>query len=136
MQLAVVNTILNSIFGAGTFDTLSFGPDGMKVNKADDNASGGRAHMGMPTLVGERGPEIFVPQSQGTIMNGMLTNKAMGGGGPPIIVNQEVNFATGVVPTVRAEVQNMMPQIADVAKGAVLEAAVRGGAYRRGLQGG
>ena len=138
LQLAVVNTILNSIFGQGTFDTLTFGADGMKVQKAgsDDNAGGGRAHMGVPTLVGERGPEIFVPQSQGTIMNGMLTKQAMGGGGPPIIVNQEVNFATGVVPTVRAEVENMMPQIADVAKGAVLEAAVRGGAYRRGLQGG
>lgn len=135
LQLAVVNTILNQIFGAGTFDTLSFGADGMKVKKAKTDASGGAAFVNQPTIVGERGPELFVPHSNGVIMNGMNTKNALGGG-PPIVVNQSINFATGVVPTVRAEVQNMMPQIANVAKGAVLEAAVRGGSFRRGLQGG
>ena len=40
------------------------------------------------------------------------------------------------MPTVRAEVTKMLPQIADVTKGAVLESAMRGGAYRRGLTGG
>ena len=49
-------------------------------------------------------------------------------------VNQSINFATGVVPTVRAEVTKMLPQIADVTKGAVLESAMRGGAYARGLR--
>ena len=142
MQLAVVNQILNSIFGQGTFDTLSFTSDGIKVNKAtqgtgDDTRSGGRVHAGLATLVGESGPEIFVPHSSGTVLNSMNTRAAMGGaGGPPITIVQDINFATGVVPTVRAEVQNMLPQIADVAKGAVLDAAARGGAYRRGLNGG
>ena len=142
MQLAVVNQILNSIFGQGTFDTLSFTSDGIKVNKAtqgtDDNTrSGGRVHAGLATLVGESGPEIFVPHSSGTVLNSMNTRAAMSGaGGPPITIVQDINFATGVVPTVRAEVQNMLPQIADVAKGAVLDAAARGGAYRRGLGGG
>ena len=84
-------------------------------------------------MVGERGPEIFVPNTGGTIMNNMNSKNAMGG--QPIIVNQSVNFATGVVPTVRAEVQKMLPQISDVTKGAVLEAAVRGGSFRKGLQG-
>ena len=142
MQLAVVNQILNQIFGAGTFDTMSFTADGIKVNKAtqgtDDNSmSGGRVHAGIATLVGESGPEIFVPHSSGTVLNSMNTRAAMSGaGGPPITIVQDINFATGVVPTVRAEVQNMLPQIADVAKGAVLDAAARGGAYRRGLGGG
>ena len=136
MQLAVVNTILNSIFGAGTFDQLTFGEDGMKIKKAKrQDASGGAAFVGQATLVGERGPELFVPHSNGVIMNGMNTKNALGGG-PPVVVNQSINFATGVVPTVRAEVQYMLPQIADVAKGAVLEASQRGGAYRRGLMGG
>ena len=66
----------------------------------------------------------------------MNTRNAMGGGGPPVVIQQDINFSTGVVPTVRAEVRNMMPQIAEVAKGAVLEASARGGAFRRGLQGG
>ena len=67
-------------------------------------------------------------------MNNMNTKNAMGC--TPIIVNQSVNFATWVVPTVRAEVTKMMPQIADVTKGAVAEAAMRGGNFRRMLQGG
>ena len=84
-------------------------------------------------MVGERGAEIFVPNTGGTIMNNMNSKNAMGGG--TVVVNQSVNFATGVVPTVRAEVQKMLPQISDVTKGAVLEAAVRGGSYRKGLMG-
>jgi hypothetical protein len=65
----------------------------------------------------------------------MNTKNAMGGGGTTII-NQSINFATGVVPTVRAEVMKMMPQIAEVTKGAVAEAAMRGGNFRRALAGG
>ena len=81
-----------------------------------------------------RGPEIFIPNTGGTVMNNMNSKNAMGGGNT--IINQSINFATGVVPTVRAEVIKMMPQIADVTKGAVAEAAMRGGNYRRALQGG
>ena len=64
----------------------------------------------------------------------MNSKNAMGGGGT--VINQSINFAVGVVPTVRAEVMKMMPQIADVTKGAVADAAMRGGNFRRALQGG
>ena len=133
LQLAVVNNILNAVFGAGTFDSM--GMDG-KITKATPvpKAGGGTVQKGVPTMVGERGAEIFVPNTGGAIMNNM-NSKGMGGG-TTVVVNQSVNFATGVVPTVRAEVQKMMPQISEVTKGAVLEAAVRGGSFRRGLQGG
>ena len=131
MQLAVVNQILNQIFGQGTFSTFNF-----KTGKIvpGEVASGGKVQKGKPYMVGERGMEMFVPDTSGTIMNNMNTNNSIGGG--TIVVNQSVNFATGVVPTVRAEVVKMMPQIADVTKGAVAEAAMRGGNYRRMLQGG
>ncbi len=130
LQMAVVNNILNAVFGlkgADALTTFSFG--------AKKSAGGGSAYGGQPMLVGERGPEIFVPHSNGNIMNNMNSKNAMGGGGTTVI-NQSINFATGVVPTVRAEVMKMMPQIADVTKGAVAEAAIRGGSYRRMLQGG
>lgn len=43
-------------------------------------ADGGDPPVGVPSLVGERGPELFVPKSSGTIIpNGSLAN-AMGGG--------------------------------------------------------
>ena len=127
LQMKVVNEILNSVFNLTGTDAL---PTGKKKL-----AGGGTIQGGNATLVGERGPEIFVPNTGGTIMNNMNSKNAMGGGGTTII-NQSINFATGIVPTVRAEVMKMMPQIADVTKGAVAEAAVRGGNYRRMLQGG
>ena len=97
-------------------------------------AGGGTVQKGVPTLVGERGAEIFIPNTSGRIMNNMNSKNAMGGNS--IVINQSVNFATGVVPTVRAEVMSMLPQIADVTKASVSEAAARGGQFRRVLQGG
>jgi hypothetical protein len=133
MQMAVVNKILNVIFGAGTFDELDFKTG--KIVKATESAGGGTIQGGRPSLVGERGPEIFVPNTGGTIMNNMNSKNAVGGG-TPINIYQNVNFATGVVSTVRAEVTKMMPQIADVTKAAVQESAMRGGNFRRSLVGG
>tara|TARA_Y100001938_G_scaffold146519_1_gene225538 strand:- start:1213 stop:2970 length:1758 start_codon:yes stop_codon:yes gene_type:complete len=126
LQLEVVNRILKSIFPnfEGTVGTGLF----------DESASGGTVQKGRPTLVGERGAEIFVPHSGGTIINNMNTKNAMGGN--TTVINQSINFATGVVPTVRAEVMKLMPQISEVTKGAVAEAAMRGGNFRRSLQGG
>jgi hypothetical protein len=130
LQMAVVNKILNAIFHSS-----GMGLGGSEFTKLPELAGGGTIQGGKPTLVGERGPEIFVPNTGGTIMNNMNSKNAMGGGSTTII-NQSINFATGVVPTVRAEVMKMMPQIADVTKGAVAEASMRGGNYRRMLQGG
>lgn len=122
LQLAVVNQILNAVFGlSGTNALPTIG----------GKAGGGKVQAGVPTMVGERGPELFVPDTTGTIRN----NQDSRGGGSPIIVNQSINFATGVVPTVRAEVTKMLPQINDMTKAAVLEAAARGGSYRKGLLG-
>ena len=138
LQLKVINPILNGIFGAGSTGSTGSGggsSGGGSSGGGGSRAGGGTIQGGNATLVGERGPEIFVPNTGGTIMNNMNTKNAMGGGGTTII-NQSINFATGVVPTVRAEVMKMMPQIADVTKGAVAEAAMRGGNYRRQLQGG
>tara|TARA_Y100000592_G_C5478707_1_gene324028 strand:- start:3807 stop:5666 length:1860 start_codon:yes stop_codon:yes gene_type:complete len=129
LQMGVVNEILNSVFqlkGANRFST---------IREPNPSASGGSISVGQPYLVGERGPELFIPNANGTLLNNMNTKNAMGGGAS-VIVNQSLNFATGVVPTVRAEVTKMLPQIADVTKGAVLESAMRGGSYRRGLTGG
>jgi len=94
-------------------------------------AEGGPVRAGGSYIVGERGPELFTPSASGHI----VPNDKLGGGGG-IVVNQSINLTTGVVPTVRAEVQKLLPEIAEVTKGAVAEAAMRGGSYRRALQGG
>ena len=128
LQMAVVNQILNSVFGLT-------GTDALPTISLGKKAGGGTVQGGSPYMVGERGPEIFVPNTGGTIMNNMNSKNAMGGG-TPINIYQNVNFATGVVSTVRAEVTKMMPQIADVTKAAVQESAMRGGNFRRSLVGG
>lgn len=125
LQLAVVNKILNTVF-SGANDGKGLG--------LPELAGGGRTQGGQATLVGERGPEIFVPDSGGVIMNNMNSKNALGGGGVTVVQNN--NFALGVGATARAEVQKMLPQIVEVTKGAVADAAMRGGNYRRALQGG
>tara|TARA_R110000868_G_scaffold317712_1_gene578509 strand:+ start:5207 stop:7498 length:2292 start_codon:yes stop_codon:yes gene_type:complete len=49
------------------------------------------------------------------------------GGGVTIV--QNINISTGVQQTVRAEIRQMMPQIANSAKAAVVDAKRRGGSY-------
>jgi len=52
-------------------------------------------------------------------------------GGEVINVTQNINVSTGVQQTVRAEIKQLMPQIADSAKAAVVDAKRRGGSYGR-----
>ena len=58
-----INTILGSVFG-GPFASLP------------GFANGGRPPVGRPSIVGERGPELFVPSTAGTI----IPNHSLGGG--------------------------------------------------------
>ena len=75
-------------------------------------------------MVGERGAEMFVPKTAGNI----IPNNQMGGG---VTINQSLNFSTGVVPTVRTEIMNLMPQIKKETVSAVAEARSRGGTFAR-----
>lgn len=53
------------------------------------------------------------------------------GGGDTVTVNQTINVSTGVQQTVRTEIKQLMPQIAENAKAAVVDAKRRGGSYGR-----
>lgn len=55
--------------------------------------------------------------------------KGGSGGGGGVSIVQNINVTTGVQQTVRAEIRQLMPQIAESAKGAVLDAKRRGGSY-------
>jgi len=90
---------------------------------AAPRAMGGPVTAGRPYLVGERGPELFVPGRNG----GIVPNGQMGGAG--VTVNQTINLSTGVSDTVRAEVLNMLPQIQNATKAAVLDTRRRGGSF-------
>lgn len=87
-------------------------------------ANGGQVDGGRSYLVGERGPEMFTPSMGG----GHITPASQTNAGGVTIV-QNINVSTGVQQTVRSEIRQMMPQIAQSAKGAVLDAKRRGGSY-------
>ena len=70
-QTAILAGLLQ-LTGLGT--ASSFGGNFMNILGFAD---GGRPPVGRPSVVGERGPELFVPGSSGTI----IPNHALGGGG-------------------------------------------------------
>jgi hypothetical protein len=128
LQMAVVNRILNAIFlgRVGGFED--------PLPTIGGKAGGGTVQPNAPVLVGERGPEIFVPNTGGTVMNNMNSKNAMGGGGD-IIINQNLNFSTGVQGTVRTEVLKLLPTISEVTKASVMESASRGGNFAKAIRG-
>lgn len=91
---------------------------------------GGTVSAGQPQIVGERGRELFIPNTNGAIVN---SDQLQGGSG--VVIQQTINVTTGVQQTVRSEIMNLMPQIANSAKQAVADARMRGGNYHKSLVG-
>ena len=114
----MVSGITSTLGGMGGFLGSLFG---------GARAQGGAVSAGKSYVVGEKGPEMFVPSTSGRIQ----PNNAMGGGGQTVVVNQTINVSTGVQQTVRTEIKQLMPQIAESAKQAVVDAKRRGGSYGR-----
>jgi hypothetical protein len=89
-------------------------------------ANGGPITGGQPAIVGERGPELFVPGTSGRI----ISNSAMkSNGGTPVAAGVTVNYhiAAGVtraelVPILETERKRLKAEIPDMVR--------RGGAYR------
>ncbi|MGB1979006.1 MAG: hypothetical protein ACPHNW_15495, partial [Pseudoalteromonas tetraodonis] len=131
--------LITGSFGGGGNTTVPKTTPTSSVNSAigrhsymappSGRAIGGSVQSGKPYMVGERGAELFVPNQQGSI----IPNDALQGGGT--VVNQTINVTTGVQSTVRAEIQNLMPQITEAAKAAVADARMRGGSYSKAIRG-
>lgn len=121
IELAIVNKMVNAAMGFFGAPQSAMLPT---------FASGGSMRGGQPAIVGERGPELIIPKSASVVKNAHDTRNIMSGGAP-VVVNQSLNFSTGVQATVRSEVMTMMPQIQEATKAAVSEQAQRGGSYAR-----
>lgn len=113
-----IQSALADFFGAG-----SSGAGALAGFLGLFKADGGPVSGGRPYIVGERGPELFVPGASGAI----VPNGALAGAGANVSVT--LNVSTGVQQTVRAEVASLMPQITESVKGAVAEARLRGGSF-------
>jgi len=105
---------LGSLFSSSSIFSAIFG---------GGKAAGGPVSGGTPYVVGEKGPELFVPGSSGSIIpNHRLES---GGGGSP--VNITYNISSGVnkaelMPILENERKRLKAEIPDMVR--------RGGAYR------
>ena len=57
------------------------------------------------------------------------------GGGTPMVINQNLNFALGVTNTVRSEIANLLPTIQQSTLSAVADAKLRGGKFAKAFGG-
>jgi hypothetical protein len=129
IKLLIVNAILRAL---GV--PLRYDGSGFKAGKGNpfggaiqESATGGAMSRGRPYLVGERGPELIIPASSGTIRNAHDTRNAMKGGST--VVNQTINVETGVSQTVRAEMLSLLPVIKQDTLAAVADGKRRGGSF-------
>ena len=88
-------------------------------------AMGGPVSSGSPYVVGEKGPELFVPHASGTIVPNHKMGSSGGGGSGGVTVNY--NIAAGVS---RAELVPILDQERRRLKAEIPDMVRRGGGYR------
>jgi hypothetical protein len=130
LRMAVISPLtraLTSAIGSAFGGGFSGGYDAVGTPSLNPSSFGGPRAEGGPVdpskwyVVGERGPEVFVPDSAGTI----VPNGA--GGGNVTIHN---HFNSGVT---RQEVFTLIPVIEARVKQAVADGRQRGGSYARAM---
>ena len=109
----------SSSFGGDSFMAFAGG------GKIPARATGG------PVLVGERGPELFIPHSAGSIKNKQDTKNMIQAGGAPVNVYQTIQVETGVSQTVKTEMMNMLPRFKAETMQAVIDGKRRGKAISK-----
>jgi len=88
-------------------------------------ANGGSVNANSAYMVGERGPELFVPGTSGAIIPNNRVGSGGGGGGPT--VNISYNIQSGVS---RAELQPILEQERKRLRAEIPDMVRRGGSYR------
>ena len=120
-QLQVVQPIVSGLFGGGGGQGGGFLGNVLGGLFGGFRAEGGPVDSGTPYIVGERGPELFVPSSSGNI----TSNKQMGGG---VVNHFNYTFTGGVT---EGDLRNAIPSIVEASTAAVLNKQQRGGTYAR-----
>jgi lambda family phage tail tape measure protein len=133
-RLALRMMVLKPLFGGG--DSAGLIGSLFKGVTRPGFANGGRPAVGMPSWVGERGKELFVPDSPGTIIpNHMLGNGASSGGQIVVRLEHSDDFNARV----DTRMSNVVAQRAPAIVGASVDATRRslpsmlGQAQRRSL---
>jgi hypothetical protein len=83
-------------------------------------AVGGPVSSNTPYMVGERGPELFVPNGSGSI----VPNNKLGGGGVTVVQNISIDSRSD-----RASIMAAMNQAKEQAKAEIYRSMKSGGAF-------
>jgi len=115
------------LFSGGGGSGIKFGSANLGINSASSFlgfANGGRPPVGRASIVGERGPELFVPNSAGTIIP---NNKLGGGDSITNIVNVSVDASGSSVEGDNAMSQELGQTIALVVQETLVREKRNGG---------
>ena len=96
------------------------------VKALTGKAMGGPVTSGSPYVVGEKGPELFVPNSSGSIIPNSKMGSGSGGAGGTN-VNVTYNIASGVS---RSDLAPILEQQRKLLKAEIPDMVRRGGGYR------
>jgi len=123
---------LSGIFGGGGGNSFlgganAFTGGGSSVSPLLGFANGGRPPVGRASLVGERGPELFVPRSAGTI----IPNNAMGGGSTTNNIVVNVDASGSSVAGNGSEADQLGGIIASVVQATIIDEQRAGGLLNR-----
>lgn len=113
-----VGGIIGSLFGGGDVNSAVKASVAAHSGIGGYYADGGSPPVGVPSVVGERGAEIFVPRTAGTI----IPNHALGGSSVSVV--HQWNISAGVT---RQELASMIPMIEQRSTAATLAAMEKGG---------
>jgi uncharacterized coiled-coil DUF342 family protein len=117
--LSALNMMLPGAGSAAGGLMSMFGNNPMSGLQTLGRAGGGPVAASTPYTVGERGPELFVPNVSGRI----LPNHALaqGGGGSPVVINMMNDFR-GVDPSMRAYLDARLGRVKTEAVSAAVQA--------------
>ena len=119
-RVLVVQQIVNAAMGAFGYSPAVGGGFTKTPAVTGTGAFGGPVGAGNGMVVGERGPEVFYPQSRGTI----VPNNQAGGN---VVVNQTFQFAANGDESVKKIIAESAPQIAKLTERSIMDQRRRGG---------
>lgn len=132
IQFSLINPLLNFAFGAGGLTKSGVS----NWTELQHFAVGGRPPTGQASLIGEQGPELFIPDSAGTVVSNSALRGMSGGGGPSVSYNIDARGAdVGVVAKIQAVLENHIVNHDRSVIGSVVGQIRRGGSAGRALSG-
>lgn len=128
MRQSLINPLSNSISGAfqGLFTQPGGSTAGAAVVVPPGKAIGGPVAGNSSYMVGEKGTELFIPNSSGRIIPN--ADLRAGGRGSSPAMNFTYNFASGVT---RQDLASLLPELQRNTIAAVNDQVRRGGYYRK-----